>query len=66
MRKQKKLTLVLGIITVFLATTLFLLSHIVPASERFELVLDGKAVLERTWASACAYCLNEEVGGREG
>ena len=65
----------------FLATTLFLLSHIVPASERFELVLDGKAVLDketgliweqspdatkRTWASACAYCLNKEVGGRKG
>jgi len=81
MRKQKKSILVLGITTVFLATTLFLLSQILPASERFELVFDGGAVLDkqtgliwerypdptkRTYTSACDCCSNKEVGGRKG
>jgi len=81
MRKQKKSILVLGVITVFLAATLLFLSQILPASERFELVLDGKAVLDkktrliwerypdttkRTWTSGCDYCSNKEVGGLKG
>jgi hypothetical protein len=81
MRKQKKSILVLGIITISLATTLFLLSRILPASERFEMVLDGKAVLDkqtgliweqspdtttRSWAGAIAYCDNKTTGGRKG
>jgi hypothetical protein len=46
MRKQKKSTLVLGIIAAFLAATLFLWSQVLPASERFELIFDGEAALD--------------------
>ena len=64
-----------------LAITLFLWSQVLPASERFELVFDGKAVLDKQtgliwerspnttkmhWPSACAYCSGKEVGGRKG
>ena len=81
MRKHKKTILVLGIITVSLVTTLFLLGQILAASERFELVFDGKAVLDkqtgliwerspdttkRTYTSACDCCSTKEVAGRKG
>jgi len=81
MRKQKKSILVLGTITVSLATALLLCSQILPASERFELVFDGKAVLDKQtgliwerspdttkmhWSSARGYCSDKEVGGRKG
>jgi hypothetical protein len=56
-------------------------SQKLPASERFELVLDAEAVLdketglvwerspdttERTWADACLHCYIREVGNRKG
>ena len=81
MRKQKKSIVVLGIVTVLLATTIFLLSQVLPASERFELVFDGEAVLDKQtgliwerspdtakmhWTSASAYCSNKELGGHKG
>lgn len=81
MRKQQKSILALGIITVLLAITPVLCSQTIAASERFELVLDGEAVLdkqtgliwerspdttERNWPSACDCCSAKEVGGRKG
>jgi hypothetical protein len=56
-------------------------SQKLPASERFELVLDGEAVMDketglvweqspytliRTWTSSASHCYNREVGNRKG
>ncbi len=56
-------------------------SRVMPAAERFQLVMNDEAVLDRetglvwerspdttqrTWASAIAHCYAEEVGGRKG
>ena len=69
------------VLLAFIATTLFLSSQILPASERFELVFDGEAVLDKKtgliwerspdatkmhWRSAYGHCAGREVGGRKG
>lgn len=109
MRKRQKRMMVLAMITVFMATALFLpgligagdldppgppgptmktldqtpptWSQKLDASERFELVLDDEAVLDketglvweqapdttiRTWLSACSHCYMREVANRKG
>jgi hypothetical protein len=109
MKKQKKRMMVLAMLTVFVATVLFLpslvsagdlepsaapgstmktlnqipptWSQILVASERFELVMGGAAVLDketglvweqfpealrRTWTAACMHCYQREVANRLG